>query len=228
MTQNTKKYVIAIDGPSATGKGVLAKNVASKLGITYIDTGAMYRAVGLYFYEKGLELNETNIKNNIDNINIDIYYENSEMKILLNNRDVSEQIRTNVISMMASDVSKFTIVREKLVEMQRKMGSSKSVVLEGRDIGTVVFPNADIKFYLTASVEERARRRQRDLEKKGEIIDIETVKSELETRDYNDMNREVSPLKKADDAILVDTTSLSIQDTVDKVISLIEERVKGI
>lgn len=221
-------YVIAIDGPCATGKSTISKELAKVLNITYIDTGAMYRAVGLYFYQKNIELNEKNVNDNINDIHIDIYYESGIMKIMLNNVDVSDKIRENVISKMASDVSKYPLVREKLVDMQRKMGQNKAVVLDGRDIGTVVFPNADIKIYLTASADVRALRRQKDLVKKGEVIDIEKVKKELEQRDYNDTHRKYSPLKKADDAIEIDNSNMSQDEALKYVLTLIKEKIGNV
>lgn len=226
-TKKIKNYIIAIDGPCATGKSSLAKQIARALNITYIDTGAMYRAAGLYFYQRNIELNEENIKKYIDDIDVDIFYVNDVMKVTLNDNDVSDVIRSSIISKYASDVSKYRLIREKLVSLQRKMGKNKSVVLDGRDIGTVVFPNANLKIYLSATDEIRAKRRQKDLEKKGEIMSFEEVMEDMKQRDYNDTHRAESPLRKADDAILVDTTNLSKKETTEYILSIINER-KGL
>ncbi|MEG2348069.1 MAG: (d)CMP kinase [Clostridia bacterium] len=218
-------YVLAIDGGSATGKTTLAKSIGKNLNILYIDTGAMYRVTALYFLEKNIELTDKNIKANIDNIKINIKYIDGIMRIFLNNQDVTEQIRKNEVSMAASNVSTYKLVRDKLVSMQRKMAENESVVLEGRDIGSVVFPNADLKIFLTASIDQRAKRRKHDLEKKGEFISLTQIKEELEKRDLQDSTRKESPLKISDDSILIDTTNLSKEATVNKVIKLLKERI---
>ncbi len=226
MENSSKNYVVAIDGKAATGKSTLAKEIAKKLNILYIDTGAMYRAAGLYFLENNLEFNEENIENNIEKIDIKLKYCNNATIVYLNGEDVTDKIRTSDVSMAASNVSKFAKVREKLVELQRNMGKDDNVILEGRDIGTVVFPNANLKIFLVASEDVRALRRRKDLDKKGEVKSIEEVKEELLKRDEQDSTRKESPLKKADDAILLDTTSLTIEDTVNMVIDMLKERVE--
>lgn len=226
MENTNKNYIIAIDGGAATGKSVLARGIAEKLNILYLDTGAMYRAAGIYFLERGLEFTEENIKNHIDNIDIRLEYKDKVTKVYLNDIDVTDKIRTSKASMGASDVSKFLPVREKLVALQRKMAEGQNVVLEGRDVTTVVFPNATLKIYLTATPDIRAIRRQRDLAKKGEIKDVEVVREELLKRDLQDTTRKESPLKKADDAIEIDTTTLTNDETVDMVIELLMERVE--
>lgn len=226
MENTNKNYIIAIDGGAATGKSVLARGIAEKLNILYLDTGAMYRAAGIYFLERGLEFTEENIKNHIDNIDIRLEYKDKATKVYLNDIDVTGKIRTSKASMGASDVSKFLPVREKLVALQRKMAEGQNVVLEGRDVTTVVFPNATLKIYLTATPDIRAIRRQRDLAKKGEIKDVEVVREELLKRDLQDTTRKESPLKKADDAIEIDTTTLTNDETVDMVIKLLKERVE--
>lgn len=225
MIKLDKKVVIAIDGGAATGKSVLAKGIAKKLGILYIDTGAMYRGVGYYFLSNNIELTEENIQNNLNLIDIKLKYLDGETICILNNEDITDKIRTEEVSMAASNVSKNKLVREKLVYLQRKMAGNESVVLEGRDVTTVVFPDATLKIFLTASIDTRALRRKRDLEKKGEKVDIEEVKEALQKRDLQDSTRKESPLKKAEDAVEIDTTGLTNEITVDKVIELLKERI---
>lgn len=225
MTKLDKKIIIAIDGPAATGKSVLAKGIAKKLNILYIDTGAMYRAAGYFFVTNNIELNEKNIEENIDKIDISLKYVNGDTFVYLNGKDITGEIRTEIMSIAASNVSKFKIVREKLVDIQRKMAEGESVVLEGRDITTVVFPNADLKIFLTASVDIRAKRRKRDLEKKGEFVELEEIKKSLQKRDTQDSTRKESPLMKAEDAIVIDTTDLTNDKTVDMVIGMLKERI---
>lgn len=228
MENINKKYIIAIDGPSAAGKSVLAKRIAQRLNILYIDTGAMYRAAGLYFIQNNIEMNEENVTNNIDKIDVRLGFDNNNMKVYLNSKDVTDEIREKSISMAASDVSKFKIVREKLVFLQREMSKNSSVVLDGRDIGTVVFPNADLKIFLTASVEIRAIRRKRDLEAKGQFLSFEEVREDIQRRDLQDSTRKESPLKKADDAVEIDTTDSTNEITTNIVINLLKERVGNI
>ena len=225
MTKLDKKFIIAIDGAAATGKSVLAKQLAKELNILYIDTGAMYRTVGYFFVSNDIVINKENIEKNLKNIDISLKYTNGESLVYLNGKDVSQEIRTEKVSMAASDVSKFKLVREKLVDMQRKMSQGQSVVLEGRDISTVVFPNADLKIFLTASIDVRASRRKLDLEKKGEFLEINEIKKSLEKRDLQDSTRLESPLIKSKDAIEIDTTNLTNDKTVMKVIDLLRERI---
>ena len=225
MTSLDKKFVIAIDGGAATGKSVLAKGIAKKLNILYIDTGAMYRATAYYFISKNIEMTEENIKANLDLIEIKLKYINGETIVFLNNEDITDKIRTEEISMGASNVSKNKYVREKLVELQRQMAGDENVVLEGRDVTTVVFPDATLKIFLTASIDIRALRRKRDLEKKGREVNIEDVKEALIKRDLQDSTRKESPLKKAEDAVEIDTTDLTNDSTVDRVIELLKERI---
>ncbi len=225
MTSLAKKFVIAIDGGAATGKSVLAKGIAKKLNILYIDTGAMYRATAYYFISKNIEMTEENIKANLDLIEIKLKYINGETIVFLNNEDITDKIRTEEISMGASNVSKNKYVREKLVELQRQMAGDENVVLEGRDVTTVVFPDATLKIFLTASIDIRALRRKRDLEKKGREVNIEDVKEALIKRDLQDSTRKESPLKKAEDAVEIDTTDLTNDLTVNRVIELLKERI---
>ena len=214
--------VIAIDGPAGAGKSTVAKFLAKKLNIVYLDTGAMYRAIGLKVYDDGCEMSDHDrIKELLDAADIEIKYEDGTQTVWLDGKDVSKEIRLNHISKMASDVSAIPFVRVKLVEMQRKIASKQSTVLDGRDIGTVVFPNAEYKFFLTATVDERANRRYKELLEKGQNADLEIIKKEIEQRDYNDSHRVTSPLKKADDAIEIDTTGLDIEQVCAKISEII-------
>lgn len=226
MSDYNKNYVIAIDGPAATGKTTLAKNISNRLNILYIDTGAMYRAVALYFIEKGYSFTDEDVNLHINEVEIDFQCKMGEVCIILNNEDVSDKIRENRISMAASDISKIKVVREKLVDMQRKIAHGKSAILEGRDIGTVVFKDATLKLYLCASDDIRAKRRKNDLEKKGEYFTIENIKKELKKRDLQDSTRKESPLRKAEDAIQLDTTFDTVEELTDKIIYLLEEKLK--
>ena len=220
-----KQYLIAIDGPVGAGKSTVAKITAKKLNIIYVDTGAMYRAVGLYVTRKGLDTKKSEDVNSVlGEINLDVKLSNEGQMIYLNGEDVTKLIRTPEISMAASNVSAIPEVRVKLVDMQRKLAETKSVIMDGRDIGTVVLPNATTKIYLNAELDERADRRYKELIKKGQDVTFEDVKADIVKRDTNDMSRAVSPLKKADDAIELDTTGLTLEEVVDKVIDIINGR----
>ena len=212
--------IIAFDGPAGSGKSTIAKIISEKLGITYLDTGAMYRAVTLYFLENNVDFNDENqVKINLEKIELEFIND----KLYLNNKDVSAQIREKNVNDNVSFVSAIRIVREKMVDLQRKMSGKKSVVLDGRDIGTVVFPNADYKFYVTASVDVRARRRyEEELQKGISNLSLDEVKKSMENRDYIDSNREVTPLRKADDAIEIDTSDMSIDEVLEKILSYIK------
>lgn len=225
MTKIDKKFIIAIDGCAATGKSVLAKGIAEKLNILYIDTGAMYRAAGYYFVTNNIPLTDENILKYFDLLDIKLKYIDGKTVVFLNNEDITSYIRTEEISMAASNISKNKYVREKLVNLQREMAGEESVVLEGRDTTTVVFPNATLKLFLTASIDVRAIRRKRDLEKKGEIVGIDDIKESLTKRDFQDSTREESPLKKAEDAVEIDTTNLTNDETIDMVVDLLKERI---
>lgn len=213
-------FRIAIDGPSGAGKSTIAKAVASRLGIDYIDTGAMYRAVGYKMdrdkvpFESGDALNAMLADTDIDFVSGDI---------ILDGQIVNDLIRTPEVSMLASQCSQIQEVREKLVEIQRGMGARKSVIMDGRDIGTNVLKDAEYKIYLTASAEERANRRFKELQEKGEDQSYEEVLADIKARDHNDMTRELNPLRKADDAIEVDSTSMTIDEVVDAIIGYIEQ-----
>ena len=217
-----KKISIAIDGPSAAGKSSIAKIVAKKLDYIYIDTGAMYRCVGYYCLQNNIDLNnETAVSAALKNIKITM---DSDNHVYLNDYDVSNQIRQDEISMSASLVSSYQDVREFLVKQQRQMANVGGVILDGRDIGTVVLPDAKLKIYQNASVETRAKRRYLENKQRGLAADLETIKKDIEQRDYQDMNRKISPLKKADDAIVLDTSNLSIDEVVNEVLKLAKQR----
>ena len=219
-------YKIAIDGPSGTGKSTTAKKLAKDLSFIYIDTGAMYRAVGLYCVKNNIDIeDEETIKNNLDNIDINIFYKDGTQEIELNHEIVSKEIRENHISHCASVVSQYKDVREKLVSLQQNLAKKNSVIMDGRDIGTVVLPDADLKIYLIASDEERAKRRYKELLEKGQDVEYDTILKELKERDYRDSHRENSPLKRADDAIELDNTNMTIEEVVNKVKELFNKKV---
>ncbi len=222
-----KTYEIAIDGPCATGKSVTSKAIAKKLSFVYVDTGSMYRAIGLYMVNNNIELeDEKKVVKELPNISVNLKYEKGEQLIYLNRENVTDKIRTNEISKAASIVSAYKEVRAKLLDMQREIAFTNNVVMDGRDIGTVVLPNADLKIYLTADEDERARRRKLDYELKGESFNLEEVKKELAERDYRDTHRENSPLRKAHDAVVVDTTNYTIDEVCDQIIDLFNEKRK--
>ena len=215
-------YSIAIDGPGGAGKSTIAKIIAKKLGCVYIDTGAMYRAVGLFAVRKGIDtLDADALEKVLGEIEIDIENIGGEMKIFLCGEDVSDKIRTPEISMAASNVARAVPVRLKLVELQRKLAQKSSVIMDGRDIGSYVLPNADAKIYLTADVEDRAKRRYDELILKGQQVDYDEVLEDMKKRDFNDSNRDFAPLCKADDALLVDTTGLELEQSVEKLFEII-------
>ena len=218
-------YQIAIDGPSGSGKSTLAKGVASRLGILYLDTGAMYRACGLKAIKTQIDTKDAEqVEKMMKDIKIDITHENGEQHVWLDGEDVSKEIRMPGVSVAASDVSAIPCVREAMVDLQRKISEGKNVVLDGRDIGSKVFPNAKYKFFLVADAEERARRRLLELQEKG-VTDtsFEDVLKDIKYRDHQDTTRASSPLVKVDDAIEIDTTSISIEGTLDALLSHIKE-----
>lgn len=207
-------YKIAIDGPSGAGKSTIAKAVATKLGIDYIDTGAMYRAIGLKMKRLGIEPVESKeLLDMLDSTEIDFH----KGDVILDGEIVNDAIRTPEMSMAASACSALAVVRNKLVELQRKMGETKSVIMDGRDICEVVLPDAEYKYYLTASAEIRAKRRTAELLEKGQDVSYEQVLADIKQRDYNDMNRDVTPLRKAADAVEIDSTSQTIDEVVAKI-----------
>lgn len=203
---------IAVDGPSGAGKSTIAKAIAKKLCIDYIDTGAMYRAVGYKMLQEGIAMDDIPaIAEMLKKTEIDF----SGGNIYLDGENINDRIRTEEISKQASDCSALGIIRAKLTEQQQKMGEKKSVIMDGRDIGTVVFPEAEFKFYITATAEERASRRYKELIAKGEDVTYEKVLADIKQRDYNDSTREINPLKKADDALELDTTEMGIEEVID-------------
>jgi len=210
-----KKFVIAIDGPAASGKSTTAKQLAIKLKYIYLDTGAMYRASGLCTLLHNISLDdEVALKEMLDKISIKIEYAEEGNRIYLNGKDVSERIREADSTKLSSQIAVIGIVRKKMVELQRKMGENGGVIMDGRDIGTVVFPDADYKFFMIADVRTRALRRWQEVKDNGESITLEEIEEELIWRDKNDTTREISPLKQAKDAIPVDTSKMSIDEQV--------------
>lgn len=214
-------YNIAIDGPAGAGKSTIAKLIAKKKGYIYVDTGAMYRAMALYFIENKVDTdNQDKINDAVKNINVTITYENNEQVVWLNGENVNGMIRTEEVGKMASVTSANRNVREKLVELQRQLAAKENVVMDGRDIGTCVLPNADIKVYLTASSHVRAVRRYNELKAKGVECDLAVIEKDIIDRDYQDMNREISPLKQAEDATLLDSSDMTIEEVADAIIDM--------
>lgn len=220
-----KKINIAIDGPAGAGKSTIAKSLAKSRNMVYVDTGAMYRAIGLYCSRKGIAGDdEKTIVGELDNINVSLAYESGEQVVYLNGENVNGLIRTPEAGAMASAVSVYPAVRSKMVELQQALAKTTSVVMDGRDIGTVVLPNAEVKIYLTASAEVRAKRRYDELVAKGMECDLVQLQKEIEERDYRDMNRETSPLKQAEDAVLLDTSDMNIEEVVTAMQNIIAEK----
>lgn len=217
---------IAIDGPGGAGKSTIAKALAKKLGYIYVDTGALYRAIGLYMIKKGVDLKNVDaIVKKLDEVKVELKYVNDEQRVLLCGDDVSEDIRKPEVSMAASSVSAIPAVRDFLLGLQRKMANENNVIMDGRDIGTVVLPNAEIKLFLTASAEERAMRRYKELIEKGKDVEYETVYKELCERDYQDSHREIAPLKPADDATVIDTTGNDLEKSVQVLMDFISPKL---
>lgn len=214
----SEKLIIAIDGPAGSGKSTTAKLLAKKLGYLYIDTGAMYRAVTLFAIKKNILDDEKKIIELASKLDIELKLEDGITKVFVNGKDVSEEIRSLEVNQNVSPVSKIEGVRKILVEKQKRIGQNGGVVMEGRDITTVVFPNADVKIFLTASIEERARRRALEFAQKGQEVDIEKVKQNIIERDRIDSSRSISPLTKSPDAIEVDTSNLTIEEQVDLIL----------
>lgn len=218
-------FIIAIDGPASSGKSTIAKILADKLNITYVDSGAMYRSVTLATLEAGIDIeNDEALNQLLNGIKIDFRPSNTGQKVYLNDREVTKEIRSDKVNQWVSPVSAIGIVREHLVDIQREMSQNQSLVMDGRDIGTVVFPEAEYKFFLIASSKVRAERRYRENMEKGlSHQNLEQIEAEIIARDQYDQNREISPLKKAEDAIEIDTSSLSIPEVVDTIMSYLQK-----
>lgn len=217
---------VAIDGPAGAGKSTVAKAAAEKLGFIYVDTGALYRAIGLKFSNCGYDRDsDMPIDGILSNTKIDIAFENGEQHVYLDGKDVSFLIRTPEASMMASAVSSKPEVRAFLLEMQRELARKNNVIMDGRDIGTVVLPNAQVKIFLTASVRERALRRYRELTEKGMKVELFEIEEDIKTRDYNDSHREIAPLKPAEDSILADTTGNNLEESTQMVVKIIKDKL---
>ena len=214
---------VAIDGPAGAGKSTIAKAIAAKMGYVYVDTGAMYRAMALYFLRSNISKDdEAKISSVVDDITVSIKYEDGAQHVILNGEDVTGLIRTEEVGNMASATSVYGPVRTKLVALQQELAKTTDVIMDGRDIGTVVLPNADVKIFLTASVECRAKRRYDELVAKGQDADFAKIAKDIEERDYRDSHREISPLRQAEDATLVDSSNMTIDEVVDTIISYIE------
>ena len=212
-----KKLIIAIDGPAGSGKSTTAKIIADKLKISYLDTGAMYRAVTAYFIDNNYSVDSDNMYSIMDSIIIEFH----ESSVLLNNQDFTYRLRDNDVSSLVSKISSNKIVRDRMVLIQRNISENKSIVVDGRDIGTVVFPNADYKFFITAGIKERASRRYRELKLKGREVELINIEQQIKERDYLDSTRKNSPLKKADGAIVIDTTHLHLEEQVNTILKII-------
>ena len=218
---------VAIDGPAGAGKSTLSRKAAEVLGFIYVDTGALYRAVGLKFLRLGFDTSlECDVSGILESTRVDIRFVKGEQRVFLDGCDVSDKIRTPEASMMASAVSAKPEVREFLLEMQRKLARENDVLMDGRDIGTVVLPDATVKIFLTASPEARAQRRYKELCEKGVETTFEAVLSDMKQRDYNDMNRATAPLKKADDAVEADTTECDLEQSLELILKIVKEGLK--
>lgn len=218
-------FNVAIDGPAGAGKSTIAKRVAKEENFIYVDTGAMYRAIGLYIVRNGIDIHDKDaVEAAAPNAKVSLTYENGEQVVVLNGENVNGFIRTEEVSQAASVTSAYPVVRELLFEMQQTLAKENDVVMDGRDIGTVVLPNAQAKIYLTASVEERARRRFEEYKNKGVDVDIEELKKEIAQRDHQDMTRKIAPLKQAKDAVLVDSSNMNIDEVTECILNIIRER----
>ena len=217
---------VAIDGPAGAGKSTVARAAAKEIGFIYVDTGALYRAVGVNALRNNIDTKDFSaVAASIKGISVDLVFENGEQKVLLNGENVSVEIRTPPASMAASDVSAVPEVRAFLFDLQRDIAKRNSCIMDGRDIGTVVLPDAKVKIFLTASPEERATRRYKELIEKGTDVKYEDVLSELIERDYNDSHREIAPLRPAEDGVILDTTGLSLEESVNSIIKIIKENI---
>lgn len=220
-------YSIAIDGPAGAGKSTIAKRVAKELGFIYVDTGAMYRAMAVCFLDRGIDSrDEEGIAKACGSVSVKIMYENGAQQVILNGVNVTSRLRTEEVGRMASATAVYACVRTKLVELQRELAAGTDVIMDGRDIGTCVLPDATVKIYLTASVEARARRRYDELVQKGETPQLSVIKEDIEKRDYNDMHRDISPLRRAEDAQLVDSSDMNIDEVTKAILDIFSAKVK--
>jgi len=216
---------IAIDGPAGAGKSTIAKKVAEKLGFVYIDTGAMYRAMAYYFIENKIPAtDEIQITQSCQNIDITIQFKDNEQQVFLNGNNVNVYLRTEEVGNMASSTSIYPSVRKKLMDLQKKMAASTDVIMDGRDIGTCVLPDAQVKIYLTASVKTRAKRRYDELDKKGLDCNLRDIAADIEQRDHRDMTRDIAPLKKAGDAVLLDSSEMNIEEVTEEIIRIYKRK----
>ncbi len=213
--------IIAIDGPAGSGKSTTSKLVAKKLGISHLDTGSMYRAITVHFIKNNYSLDDIDVSSVMDSIDLEISDSSDKESVFLNGEDVTDKLRSNEVSRLVSDVSSIKEIRAKMVQIQRSISSNKSIVIDGRDIGTVVFPDAKFKFFITASIESRAQRRFNELKDSDLNITLEQIEEDIRLRDHFDTTRDNSPLKKAEDAIIVDTTHLDISGQVNMILEII-------
>jgi len=221
-----RNIAVAIDGPAGAGKSTIARAVAAELGFIYVDTGALYRAVGLYGLRKNADTTSADqMLPLLEEIRVELAYVEGEQRVLLNGEDVSQAIRVNEASMAASNVSAIPGVRSFLFDLQKNMAKTHNVVMDGRDIGTVVLPDAQVKIFLTATPEERATRRYNELLEKGQKVDFDQLLAEVKQRDYNDSHRATAPLKQAEDAVLVDTTGLEKEQSIRKILDLVRSKL---
>ena len=220
-------FNIAIDGPAGAGKSTIARAAARSLGFLYVDTGAMYRAIALHLLRNHVEAEDTDkIEELLADMTIRIIYSGGEQQIILNGENVTGQLRKEEVGNMASKSAANPKVREKLLQLQRDIARDSDVIMDGRDIGTFVLPKADVKVYLTASVEERANRRYLELKEKGQDADIKKIEEDIRTRDFQDMNRSIAPLKQAEDAVVIDSSRLSIPEVMDRIVDAFQESLK--
>jgi len=214
-------YNVAIDGPAGAGKSTIAKLVAKEKGYIYVDTGAMYRGLAIHFLDKGIQPQETEkVIEACKDAEVTIAYEDAVQHVYLNGKDISSRLRNEEVGNMASVTSAIPEVRKKLLELQQNLAKTQNVIMDGRDIGTCVLPHADVKVYLTASVETRAKRRYQALQEKGEDCNLEEIAHDIEERDRRDMTREIAPLKQAEDAVLVDSSDMTIAEVVKTIVDL--------
>ena len=219
-------FNIAMDGPAGAGKSTIARRAAKELSFLYVDTGAMYRAIALGLLRRNADVSsEQELLSALDEIDVTIGYENGEQQVYLNGENVSGLIRTEEVSRMASTSSAKPQVREKLTDLQRNLASRENVLMDGRDIGTLILPNAQLKIYLTASVHTRALRRFQELVQRGEACSLEEIERDIEERDYSDMHRETAPLKQAEDAVLVDSSDMTVEEVVERIVTLAKARM---